>query len=244
MTTPPLDPKAVEALSKVPEGVFDFKGGKTPEELGLKPDPSKPPTQHPDQPLLRRGRLVVLFVQEYFRGEHRILLDRGGSLPSWRLPDEHSAPDFIQAHAMELFNTPIINCRQIGSINAHQMDLYVVTGDVLQPAGCVDHAITPKQLTWTQRTAILRFKTLQSMLIAFAQTRLEGWHIDDPATDEFTVSFKMQLAPVRVPVKGNPPVVPVGPAPWPTDKRFQVPTDPHTQEEYPDPCSDERPAKP
>jgi hypothetical protein len=206
---PPIDPEAAELLDKVPDEAFDFENGETAEKLGLEPDPNLPPTQFPH--MNERGRLVVVFAMEYFRGEHRILLDRGGSLPAWRLPDEHGAADFVQSHGCELLNSPIVNVRQIGSVRASQMDLYIVTGDVLQPAGCLDHEVTPKYMMWTPRSEIVRIRTLQSFMIAFAQTRLEGWHIDDPATDEFVINYKMQLAPILEPRPGNPQVVQTGP---------------------------------
>jgi hypothetical protein len=230
----PIDDEAAEALGKIPEEAFNppKEEMKSAEEMGLKADPTKPPTQFPE--LSERGRLVIFFGHEYFRGTHRILLDKGGSLPACRLPDEHGAADFIQSHAPDLFNTPILNCGQIGSIEADNMDLYFVTGDVINPAGCLDRARTPKRYMWTPRTEIVRYKSIQSTVIALAQTRLFGWHIVDNGTDEFKLTFKMQKAPIMEPRPGNPPIISEGPEPHGT--RFAVQPDPHDREEYPDPC--------
>jgi len=239
----PIDPKAAELLSKAPGNLMDFENGKTPEDLGLQADPTKPPTQFPSAS--QRGRLVVFFAQEHFRGEDRILLDKGGSLPAMRLPDEHGAEDFLEAHALEIFCSPVINCGQIGSVSGENMDMYVVTGDVLHPAGCLQRLRTPKQYRWTPRSEIVRFRTIQSVIIALAQTRVFGWHIQDKGGREFVLSFDMVQSPIMTPRVGNPAVISTGPALEPESHgtRFAVHPDIHDREEYPDPCGPSPDAK-
>lgn len=160
----------------------------TPKDLGLKPVEGV----QDDPPVTgsERRLLLTFFAMEFFRGEHRILLEKSGALPTLALPDYGGSVSFFRENAELLFGSKVANVRQIGSVTGDSYDLFVVTGDVLSPA-LVEEGGKFRSCFWCPRTEIVRFKTLQSILIAYAQTGLYGWGVIDRGEPSYEVNFKM-----------------------------------------------------
>lgn len=160
----------------------------TPEELGLEPVPGV----EEDPPVTggERRTLLVFFAMEFFRGDYRILLEKSGALPTIALPDTGGSVSFFRENAEALFGSQVANVRQIGSVTGANYDLFMVTGDVVSPA-LVEEGGEFRSCFWCPRTEVVRFKTLQSILIAYAQTGLTGWGVIDSGAQSYEVNFKM-----------------------------------------------------
>ncbi len=161
----------------------------TPEQLGL--EPVEGVEDDPSVTGGERRSILVFFAMEFFRGEYRILLEKSGSLPQLELPDIGGSVSFFKDNAEALFGSKVANVRQIGSITGTSHDAFVVTGDVLSPA-LVEEGGEFRSCFWCPRSEVVRFKTLQSMLIAFAQTGLTGWGVIDSGRASYEISFKMR----------------------------------------------------
>lgn len=168
---------------------FGSIGHGTPEDLGLEPTPGI--EEDPNVGGSYRY-LLTFFGMEYYRQEHRILLEKSGALPTMDLPKKAKSPArFIQEHGRDLFGSDLANIRQIGSVQGAAYTLFMITADVLTPALVGSGDSRFRKCFWCPRSEIVRFKTLQSILIALSQTRLEGWSVDDDGTDKYKLGFKM-----------------------------------------------------
>lgn len=156
-----------------------------PEQLGLKPVEGVK-----DDTVGKRRLLLSFFAMEFFRGEYRILLEKSGALPILELPDFGGSVSYFRDNAEVLFGSKVANVRQIGSVTGVSHDLFVVTGDVLDPA-LVEEGGEFRSCFWCARSEVVRFKTLQSILIAYAQTGLTGWGIIDSGNLSYEVNFRM-----------------------------------------------------
>ena len=141
-----------------------------------------------------KRRVTTFFCMEYWHGCERVLLEKSGNLPTTTLPSHLSPEGLWSTVGTQLLGSQVWNSHQIGSVSGPSYDLFVVMGDIVHPAQVQDLHDPRKPLMWTPKEEIVKFRTLQSFILALCMARLVGWHLyDDQQGTEFKLSFQMQI---------------------------------------------------